>query len=58
MGKRLEAAAKAYDKKKVYTVEEGEDVTFTGGHKVKKTANLNDVIEDENIIDGEVISEE
>ena len=23
MGKRLEAAAKAYDKKKVYTVEEG-----------------------------------
>ena len=42
----------------LYTVEEGEDVTFTGGHKVKKTANLNDVIEDENIIDGEVISEE
>lgn len=39
-----------------YTVEEGEDVTFNS-RKVKKTASLNDVIEEENIIDGEVISE-
>lgn len=40
----------------LYTVEEGEDVTFNT-HKIKKTASLNEVIEDENIIDGEVISE-
>lgn len=40
----------------LYTVEEGEDVTFNN-HKVKKSASLNDVIEEENIIDGEVISE-
>lgn len=41
----------------LYTVEEGEDVTFNSPHKVKKTANLNEIVEDENIIDGEVISE-
>lgn len=41
----------------LYTVEEGEDVTFSGGHKLKKAASLNEVVEDENIIDGEVIDE-
>lgn len=41
----------------LYTVEEGEDVTFNN-HKLKKTASLNDVIEEENIIDGDIVSEE
>lgn len=41
----------------LYTVEEGEDVTFAN-RKVKKMANLNDVVDEENIIDGEIISEE
>lgn len=40
----------------LYTVEEGEDVTFNT-HKIKKTASLNEVIENENIVDGEVVSE-
>lgn len=40
----------------LYTVEEGEDVNFTT-RKVKKSASLNDIVEEENIIDGEVISE-
>jgi hypothetical protein len=43
----------------LYTVEEGEDVTFNTPHKIKKSTNLNDIIEDENIIDvdssGEVV---
>jgi len=42
----------------LYSLEEGEDVTFSDGRKVKKTASLNEIIEEENIIDGEVISEE
>ena len=41
----------------LYSLEEGEDVTFTGGHRLKKTANLNEIVEEENIVDGEVISE-
>ena len=41
----------------LYSVEEGEDVTFTS-HKVKKSASLNDIVAEENIIDGEVISED
>lgn len=41
----------------LYTVEEGEDVTFHTPHKIKKSTSLNDVVEEENIIDGEVISE-
>lgn len=40
----------------LYTVEEGEDVTFNS-HKVKKTASLNDIIDEENIIDGDVIDD-
>ena len=41
-----------------YTQEEFEDSDFGMTHKtVKKTANLNEIVEDENIIDGEVISE-
>ena len=42
----------------LYTVEEGEDVTFRNPEKVKKSTPLNEIIEDENIVDGEVISEE
>lgn len=42
----------------LYSVEEGEDVTFVGTHKLKKTADLNEIVEDENIIDGEVVSED
>lgn len=42
----------------LYTVEEGEDVTFKDSHKVKKTASLNDLVKDENIIDGEAIEVE
>ena len=41
----------------LYSLEEGEDVTFSDSHRIKKTANLNEIIEDENIVDGEVISE-
>lgn len=42
-----------------YTQEEYEDNDFSNSKsKVKKPASLNDVIEEENIIDGEVISEE
>lgn len=42
----------------LYSVEEGEDVTFnTRTHKIKKSTSLNEIIEDENIIDGEVVSE-
>ena len=40
----------------LYTVEEGEDVTFRTGKKSK--SSLNDLVADENIVDGEVISEE
>lgn len=40
----------------LYTVEEGEDVTF---NKPKKNgSSLNDLVSEENIVDGEVISEE
>lgn len=39
----------------LYTVEEGEDVTFNNGKK--NGASLNDLVDDENIIDGEVVSE-
>lgn len=40
----------------LYTVEEGEDVTF---NKPKSTgASLNDLVAEENIVDGELISEE
>ena len=42
----------------LYTVEEGEDVTFTGSRKLKRAASLNEIIEDENIIDGEVITKD
>ena len=41
----------------LYSVEEGEDVTFTT-HKKKSGASLNDLVDEENIVDGEVISEE
>ena len=41
----------------LYTVEEGEDVTFTS-RKKKSGASLNDLVDEENIVDGEVISEE
>ena len=37
----------------LYTVEEGEDVTFRT--KKKSPASLNDIVEDENIVDGEII---
>lgn len=37
----------------LYTVEEGEDVTFKDSHKVKKSTSLNDLVQDENIIDGD-----
>ncbi len=40
----------------LYSVEEGEDVTFNT-HKGRKSASLNDVIAEENIIDGEIVSE-
>jgi len=41
-----------------YTQEEFEDNDFGMTHKtVKKSASLNDIVEEENIIDGEVISE-
>lgn len=40
----------------LYTQEEGEDVVFD--NKKKSGASLNDVIAEENIIDGEVIAEE
>lgn len=39
-----------------YTQEEYEDNDFDMKHKVKKTASLNDIIEEENIIDGEIVS--
>ena len=40
----------------LYTVEEGEDVTF---NKPKKSgSSLNDLVAEENIVDGEVLSEE
>ena len=40
----------------LYTVEEGEDVTF---NKPKKNgSSLNDLVSEENIVDGEVLSEE
>lgn len=42
----------------LYTVEESEDVIFNDRTKVKKATNLNDLVEEENIVDGEVISEE
>ena len=43
----------------LYTVEEGEDVTFNSNtpHKIKKSTSLNEIVEDENIVDGEVVSE-
>lgn len=41
----------------LYTVEEGEDVTFNEPRRIKKSASLNDIIEEENIIDGEIVSE-
>ena len=41
----------------LYTVEEGEDVTFTN-HKKKSAASLNDLVDEDNIVDGEVVSEE
>lgn len=42
----------------LYTIEEGEDVTFGKPKKSSGGASLNDLIEEENIVDGEVLSEE
>ena len=41
----------------LYTVEEANDVTFRN-NKVKRSTNLNDLVEEENIIDAEVIIED
>lgn len=40
----------------LYTVEEGEDVTFNKPKK-SSSASLNDLVDEENIVDGEVIGE-
>ena len=42
----------------LYTVDEANDVTFSDRTKVKKATNLNDLVEEENIVDGEAIIED
>lgn len=42
----------------LYTVEEGEDVTFKEAKTIKKSTNLNDLVAEENIVDTEAIIED
>ena len=41
----------------IYTIEEGEDVTFNKPKKLHHSASLNDLADEENIVDGEIIEE-
>lgn len=41
-----------------YTQEEFEDADFSVPRKIKKSTSLNEIVADENIVDGEVVSEE